>query len=249
MGDEKGPAFRRLHDAVLGDLVDRYGWGNESEKDSSVLKTRRLVLSIAGVAGKRPAVIKEARQRTEDFLAGKEVPRETLTTALRITAEHGDEALFDRVLESFLNTDDIRRRRPLRSALTGFRFKGVVKRLFDLVEHKKLRSNERGSMIWAVASDYRTRAEAWSRIKSMLPKLTKILPRRGARYLPYYPGSSCQAELESELDSVFAPWLSQFDGMQRHLNTAKEQLGQCIALRAAYGDALSTILARQAPPE
>ena len=246
---ENVPAFRRLHDAALGDLVDRYGWGTADEKDSALLKTRRLVLSIAGISGKRSAVVTEARRRTEHFLEGKDVARETLVTALRITAEHGDEVLFDRVLEAFLNADDIRRRRPLRRALTAFRFKGVVKRLFDLVDDKRLRSNERSSMIWAVASDYRTRDEAWSRIKPMLAKLTKILPRRGARYLPYYPGSRCQSDLESELDEVFAPWLSSFDGMERHLRTAKEQLGQCIALRAAYGDALSNILAQQAPAE
>jgi len=237
------PAFRKLRDQQLGDLVERYGWGEPGETNSAQLKTRRLVLAIAGISGKRPAVVEEARRRAETFLEGKSVPRETLGTALSITAESGDEALFDRVQKAFLETDDIQRRRPLRSALTGFRFEGIVERLFALIEHKQLRANERGTMIWAVSGDYRTRDEAWRRLKPMIPKLNKILPRRGARYLPYYPVSACRADLEPELDTIFTPWLSALDGMDRHLKTAKERLGQCLGLRSAYGDELTKILA------
>ena len=237
------PAFRKLRDQQLGEHVERYGWGKPGETNSAQLKTRRLVLGIAGVSGKRKGVVEEARRRTEAFLVGKEVPRETLGTALRIAAESGDEKLFDRVQKAFLSSDDIQRRRPLRGALTGFRFQGVVERLFALIEHKQLRANERGNMIWAVSGDYRTRGEAWKRLKPMIPKLHELLPRRGARYLPYYPVSACSEALESELDTVFTPWLSKLDGMDRHLKTAKERLGQCLALRATYGEELRKILA------
>ena len=243
------PAFRRLHDGVLGDLVERYGWGEPGDTDAAALKTRRLVLAIAGISGARPAVIAEAQRRTELFLSGQSVPRETLATALRISAEHGDAELFERGLKAFLAADDIQRRIPLRTALTSFRFKGVVKRLFDLVDHPNLRSNEKGSMIWAVAGDHRTRDEAWALVKNTLPQLVDKLPRRGARYLPYYPRALCAEPLIAELDQIFEPWLERFDGMKRHLETSKEQLGQCLALRSAYGDALSEILNAQGTKE
>ena len=71
-----------------------------------------------------------------------------------------------------------------------------------------------------------------------------LLPRRGMRYLPYYPGPACRADLAGELDRTFAPWLKKVEGLERHLKTAKETLEQCLALRTEYGAALKGILAK-----
>jgi hypothetical protein len=242
--DDQIPAWKKLRNSLIGELLKRYGWGDDSEKDPARWRARNQVLGIAGIAGKRVEVVEQAAAITETFLAGKSVNRETLNVALAITAEFGDETLFDRILKAFLSADDIRRRGPLRGALGRFRFAGIVDRLFGLLEHKRLRSNERSGMIWPVAGDYRTRDEAWKKLPPLLPKLNELLPRRGMRYLPYFPGPACRSDLSGELDKAFAPWLKKVEGLDRHLKTAKEALGQCLALRAAYGAALTGILAQ-----
>ncbi|MDE0883502.1 MAG: M1 family aminopeptidase, partial [Myxococcota bacterium] len=243
VNDEQIDAWKKLRNALIGGLLKRYGWGEASDKDSARWRLRNQVLSIAGHAGHRPKVIAEAKVISDAFLKGQSVSRETLSTALSISAEHGDEALFDEMLSQLLSSNDVRRRNSLRGALGRFRFDRVVERLFALVDHKELRANERSGMLWPVAGDHRTRVEAWQRLKPLLPKLNALLPRRGMRYLPYFPGSACRESLDSELVEAFKPWIQKVDGIERHLKSARENLQQCLALRRAYGDELIEILA------
>jgi len=251
VSDADRPAWDRYRARLIVPLLSQYGWDGQKDDPRALWDLRRKVLRIAGNQGHLPHVMTEARRRVDLFLQGHSVERETLGTAMAIVAEHGDESLFNMLVEAMFAEDDAQRRRTLMTAATRFRFPGFTEKSFKIAADERLKVNERGRFIWAPARDRRTRVQAWKRVKDNLTTVTQLLTRRGARYLPYYPISACEPAIDADLVAVFESRLKgdeAIEGMSRKYVAARDSLARCIGLRSHYGAALKTVLAPYAAP-
>ena len=76
------------------------------------------------------------------------------------------------------------------------------------------------------------------------------MARGGARYLPYYPVSTCRTETKAEIDAVFGPLRTgpdRVEGIERHMINAKNRLEQCVVKRARYGKKIKRLISPTKP--
>ena len=244
--------FRPQWNAWLGKLiqplVDELGWGQDNEKSpKEVWDLRKKVLAIAGNQASLPAVVAEAKKRSEAFLHGKEIKRELASTALTIYAKHSEPKVFKEMQIVFEAETDIFRRNVLRSGLASFSNTELVEPIISYAFSDALRDNERQNFIFGPNRNYKTRDLAWKTVKTRLKEIRALLPSHSAKYLPYLLSSHCSKDALNELDTVFEPWVSgpedgRIEGLDRHVSATRNRLERCLALREKNQLALSQMV-------
>ncbi|MEC9466744.1 MAG: M1 family metallopeptidase [Myxococcota bacterium] len=251
LGSMLAPEEREGWYAYLGRLVhpvvEELGWGDDDvDAPRELWRLRSTVLSLAARGPGSASVIAGARARTHAFLAGQEVKRETIGTALEIAAEHGDEALFERLRVAFEAERDPFKRRSLRRGLTSFHQPELYERVLNYAFSDALRANERSGFIRGPTRDYRSRDAAWSWISQRMESVRKLLPSNDARYLPYLLSSFCNQQALEELERVFEPWMPEgsdpVEGIERHFAASRNGLKRCLAKKEHHLAALQAYL-------
>ncbi len=251
LGTMLEPAKRESWYAFLSDLVRpivaELGWGDDDQDAPRELwRLRSMVMSLAARGPGANELVAQARQRSQDFLAGREPRREMVGTALEIAAEHGDEILFEELRTAFEVERDPFRRRSIRGGLTSFHQPALYQRVLDYAFSDSLRANERSGFIRGPTNDYRSRDDAWKWISERMDSVRSLLPGSDARYLPYLLSSFCNQKALADLDRVFQPWMPEgsdpVEGIERHFVATRNDLQRCLAQKEHHLAALEAYL-------
>lgn len=216
--------------------------GEPQASDSpSRRELRAELLTLVGGLGRDGKAIAEAKSITERSLADPTSVDATLSeAALPVAARNGDAALFDKLQKLSVDAANPQIRENALHGLALFRDPALETRALDYAVSGKVRNQDAAGFIAAELRSTDTRELAWKYIQDNWSKVSAQFTTFSGSYVVGSAGAFCSQDKLTEVDGFFAT--HKVAASERTLARAKDQIGDCIALRAAQGPSLQTWL-------
>ena len=227
------PALSRLGLPAPGDAPDR-----------NLL--RATLFQLLGDVGADPKIILEARQISQQYLRDPASVDPTLAVrALSVAAQNGDAAFFDQLRGVTETAGDPQLRSQALLALAQFRDPAMVIRTLDYAVSAKVKNQDAVRLIRIEMSDRRTRDIAWPWVQQNWSRVQAQITTWGGGYLVESTGNFCSAERSSQVTEFFQEHKVQ--AASHALDLARDNITDCVNLRAAQGTDLKRWLQTEAP--
>lgn len=233
-------AFAMYVRRTLQPAVDRFGIDPMPGEAPAVAILRPTLLEWAAEQGESERVLEAMRSRTRAYLESGTLDP-LLDTALRLTARHGDLALFREFRQRFESAQVPDERRRFLSALGRFRAPSIREEALDYVMHGPLRSNELSEIVNAIRSDESGREQVFAWFIQNYPMLIDRLPPIQYSGLPRL-ADGCSKNRFLKAEQLFSRPELQLPGVQQALEQVREEVDACIALRVREGRSVESFL-------
>ncbi|HTN52526.1 MAG TPA: M1 family aminopeptidase [Anaeromyxobacter sp.] len=179
VSDADRPAFQAFVARLLGPQLRSTGWDAAPGEPDGVRLRRAAALRGAGLVGRDPAALAEARARLDRWLAGDRGALEPNLHDAAVTAmaRGGDEARFERFRALFQAEADPAFRRRYLLALASFEDPGLAARGIALGLSAEVPLQDVASFVAALLANRTARDPFWARLRAEWPAL---LARVGA---------------------------------------------------------------------
>jgi len=195
--------------------------------------TRELRAHFFGTLGyyaKDPAVLAQAREITEKYLADPASVDATLgQTALSIAARNGDAALFDRLQHIYETSTNPEFQTGALRLLAQFEDPALVQRSLDYASTSKVRNQDALFQYVIGLQIDATREQTWNYIKSHWDVVRTLLTPELGSYLVGSTGAFCSADARDDVQSFFAS--HKVPSADRAVKHSIESINGCIELR------------------
>ena len=203
---------------------------------------RNSLFQLVGLYGKSPKVIAEAKQITQIYLSNPAAVDPGLgTIAEAIAAQNGDAALFDELQKKFETPGNPQLQEASLQLLTAFRQPALTVRALDYAASGKVRNQDSIFIFAGLLASPDTHDTAWNYIQQNWTKVQAQITTMMGGYLVGATGSFCSAQRSTEVEHFFAE--HKVPASERALAQAKNQISDCIELRAAQEPNLQKWLA------
>ncbi len=228
---------RRLYQPQL----TRLGWAARRgvSDDSETRSLRAAVLSFLALEARDPAVRAEANTRGRAFLGegpngdhhlhSDAVPADLLEVCLTVAAEEGDAALFDRMEQELVQSQDGIVRGRLVTAMGHVDEEALRARVLELALDERLRQNERFRPLSGQFGDPEGREAAWTWLQANYDRVRARFGAEYAGYVPFVTGGFCDRVHAQEVQAFFEPRMGDTQGGPRNLASAVETISLCAA--------------------
>jgi len=219
--------------------------GGPAQSDStSTRKLRSELFGVLGYYGQDPAVLAQARQIAENYLADPASVDPTLSqTALFIAARNGDAALFDRLQKLYETTTNPELQETALMLLAEFQSPPLVQRSLDYAVSSKVRNQDAAFLISSSLRTNETRDQAWKYIQANWDKVQAQFTTSTGAYVVGATGSFCSADARDDVKDFFSTHkVASTDMALKH---ALEHIDGCIELRTLQEPNLKQWLATQ----
>ena len=197
-----------------------------------------VLYTVLGRVGKDGAVIADAKEFTEKYLANPASVDPILATAVpEIAAANGDEALYDKVLKLQQSGSGPTIRTRALYLLAAFEDPQLAKRTLDYAVSGKVRNQDSVFLMGILLRDLNTRALTWTYIQDNWEKVqAQFTPSSGNR-LVSAAGSFCQAGDSEKVSQFFSE--HKVASSERTLKQAQERIKECVTLHQQQGPKLA----------
>jgi aminopeptidase N/puromycin-sensitive aminopeptidase len=236
----------RLSDWVRTTVLPAYSSLGRPQTDDSPSKRelRATLFGLVGGLGKDPDAIAEARSITERSISDPSSVDPTLANvALSIAARNGDEALFNQLLEVSKSASNPQQRSSALRALFLFRDPVLEKRALDYAVSGQVRNQDATSFIATELIVRDTQDFAWQYVQDHWEKVSAQFTTFGGANVVAGTGGFCSADRIAQITAFFAA--HKVAASQRTLARAKDEIRDCIDLRAAQEPSLKAWLRKQ----
>jgi aminopeptidase N/puromycin-sensitive aminopeptidase len=222
--------------------------GLPAEGDSSnTRELRAQLLAVLGYYGKDPAVLAQANQIVEKYLADPASVDPTLgRTAQAIAARNGDAALFDQVQKIAETSTNPEFQVSALRLLAEFEDPVLVERALDYAVSGKVRNQDAALQFAIALQNDENRDHAWKYIKANWDKVRVQLTTELGGYLVGGTGSFCSTADRDDVKQFFST--HKVAATDQALKHALERIDGCIELRALQEPNLKQWLAAQPKP-
>jgi len=243
--DELRPNSARFLRQVYGKRAHELGWLAQPGDSDDTKLLRRQLASLVAQAGEDEQLIAQAKTLAMKWLDDRaSVDPNIAATVVSIAAQHGDQALFDRLRAELHKTQDRRQRNILIGGIASFDDPAIVKQRLAILLTDEFDMRE--VLGFGFSSGRNTRRMPFEFVQQNLDALLKRLPREvGADYAAYLPNVGagfCTAQDRKDLADFFQPKVSQYSGGERILAQTLETIDLCIARRNTLGPGLAAFL-------
>jgi puromycin-sensitive aminopeptidase len=160
-----GPAFAKL------------GWAAASGEDDDTRLRRAALLRLVGGLGEAPAVMAEARQRLEAYLADRATLEPNLAdSVVGLAARTGDAALYERYRAVVAEARTPQERRRFLLSLAAFRTPETIARTLDAVLTPDIPTQDVAFIVMRLLGNPAARAAAWRFVTRKWPALRRRIP-------------------------------------------------------------------------
>ena len=206
--------------------------GMPSASDSVAHKSLRGLLFIAlGEAGD-PSVIGIAQHLTELYLADpNSIDPSLVRPATQIAAQNGDDALFTQVQKVAETASNPTQQENALGMMMTFEQPQLADRAYDFMVSGKVRNQDSIPLLAYALGHPGTRDLAWHYVQANWPRVQAQLTEMMGGYLVSATGSFCSAAKGQEVQTFFTE--HPVHAAERALARAKDQINDCVALRAA----------------
>jgi aminopeptidase N/puromycin-sensitive aminopeptidase len=218
--------------------------GNDSPETREL---RAQLFAVLGYYGKDPAVLAQAREIAEKYIADPASVDATLgETALAIASRNGDAALFDRLQKVFETSTNPEFQNVALRLLAQFEDPALVERSLNFAVSGQVRNQDAAIQLAIALSMDENRDQAWQFIQSHWDKVQAQLTTEMGATLVGSAGAFCSAEARDSVQSFFST--HQVAAADQALKHAVERIDGCIELRTLQEPQLKTWLAAQPKP-
>ena len=228
--------------STFGPIYAKFPAPSPSDTPATI-ELRSTLFSTLGAA-QDPAVLKQARQIAESFLSDPGSVDPTLgQTALRIATRNGDEALYNKLIQVYENSDNPEFRNGALQLTATFEDPALARRTLDYALTPKVRSQDAAIQFAIVMQSEKTRPMAWQYIKDHWDAIHSVLTPELGNILVSSTSAFCSVADRDDVQQFFTTHkVASADQGVRH---AVERINGCIELRATQGDNLRQWLATQ----
>jgi aminopeptidase N/puromycin-sensitive aminopeptidase len=219
--------------------------GPPSPSDSpNTIELRSLLFGLLGNYGKDPAVLAQARQITEKFLAEPSSIDPTLGhTALTIAARNGNAALFDKLQQVYETSTNPELQESALRLLAQFEDPALATRALNYAITDKVRNQDAAFQFAIPLQSDATRDQAWKFIQDHWDKIQSLLTPELGTVLVSSTGAFCTANSRDDVQSFFAAHkVASADQTVKH---AIETINGCIEMRTLQEPNLKAWIATQ----
>jgi len=220
--------------------------GNPTESDSpNNRELRAQLFYLVGSYGKDPAVIAQAKEIAEKYIADPGSVEATLgQTALAVTARNGDAALFDKLQNVYETSTNPEFQQGALRLLARFEDPALVKRGLDYAVSGKVRNQDSSIQVAIALQDVSTRDQTWNYVVTNWDKLQAQFTTFNGADVVDSTASFCSAEGRDDVQRFFAAHKVASSSVS--LKHAIERINGCIELRKLQEPNLQRWLATQA---
>jgi aminopeptidase N/puromycin-sensitive aminopeptidase len=202
-----------------------------------------LLILVAGL-GKDADAIAQAKVITAQSLADpKSVDTTLADAALGVAARNGDAALFDQLQKLSNSASNPQLRSNALRSLALFPDPTLEKRALEYAASGQVRNQDAAGLFAMELRNRDTQEAAWQYIRDNWDKVQAQLTTFGGAYIVGAAGGFCSADRIDEVTSFFTA--HKVMAAERTLARAKDQISDCIDLRAAQEPNLKAWLAKQ----
>lgn len=211
----------------LGPAVQSLGW-TARPGDSDEQKTvRAIVFDRLGRTAEDPEVLAHSRTAVEAMMKdGASVDSTLAPSALAIAAQHGDAALYDRMLARMKVAKTPEGFYRYVESLASFRDPVLVDRTIAYAMSDQVREQDRANMLIRLMANPAARPKVWLLLRDHFDQLRSV-PRISGVLSAL--GNNCDETTLSEMKEFFST--HGVPGTERNLAVAYEQIAECSALR------------------
>jgi aminopeptidase N len=222
--------------------------GPPSPGDSvNTRELRAALFDVLGYFGNDPAVIAQAREITQKYLADPSEVEPTLgQTAAFLAARNGNAALFDSLQHLYETTTNPEFQDGALRLQARFRDPALVERALDYAVSGKVRNQDAAIQFAIALGDDETRGLAWNYIQTHWEKVQAQLTTDMGAILVGSTGSFCTEAGREDVKTFFST--HKVAASDRALKHAVERIDGCIELRSLQEPKLKEWLAKQPQP-
>jgi aminopeptidase N len=206
---------------------------------------RATLFELLGDIGADPQIILQARPISQQYLRQPASVDATLAArAIKVAAQHGDAAFFDQLQAVSQTAGDPQLRNEALQALARFRDPALVIRTLDYAMSAKVKNQDAVRLVRIEMSDRRTRDLAWQWVQQNWPRVQAQITTWGGGTLVESTGNFCSAERSSQVTEFFREHTVL--AASHALDRARDNISDCVDLRAAQGPNLKRWLQTEA---
>jgi len=209
----------------------------------ATIELRSTLFSVLAGA-KDPAVLKQARENADKFLADPTSVDPTLgQTSLAIAAHNGDQALYDKLRQVYETSPNPAVKELALQLSAVFDDPTLARSTLDYALTPKVRSQDAAIQFAIVMSNEKNRPMAWQYIKDHWDAIHAVLTPELGNILVSSTGSFCSAADREDVQQFWASHkVASADQGIRH---SVERINGCIELRSLQEANLKQWLAKQ----
>jgi len=217
--------------------------GPSSPNDSpNTRELRAAYFAVLGYYGKDPAVIAQAREMTQKYLADPASVDPTLgQTAAYLAAKNGDAGLYDQLLKLYETSTNPEFQQGGLRLTAMFTDPVLVEKALDYAISGKVRSQDAAIQFAIAMGDDETRDLAWKYIQSHWDKIQTLLTPEMGNILVGSTGGFCSEAARDDVKSFFAA--HKVAAADQALTHSMEHIDGCIELRSLQEPKLKEWLA------
>ncbi|MFP5234889.1 MAG: M1 family aminopeptidase [Acidobacteriota bacterium] len=219
--------------------------GPASPNDSPNKRALRATLfGVLGFYGKDPAVLAEAKDLAEKYLANPASVEPSLgQTALAIATRNGDAALFDQLQHLYETSKNPQMAEQALRLMAQFEEPQLENRALEYALTNKVRSQD-AAIQFAIALQLpKTRQRAWEFIKGHWDGIHALLTPELGNILVGSTGAFCSEDAKNDVQQFFAT--HKVASAEVSMKHSVETIDACMELRRLQGPNLQKWLAEQ----
>jgi aminopeptidase N len=229
--DAARPAFERFVRDLLGPIARRVGWVAKSDDSDDRKLLREEALGTLGRLGADEPTLAEARRITGAWLANPQTPSGDLARiAVPLAAQHGDAALFDRLLNVLKRPPTPEIRLIALAGLIGFDDPRLVERTLDLALEGAIKTQDLRYVFPQVGARRATRQVTTEWIEKHFDELIKVIPQAQMGRLARVIGALCDQTKVRAAETFFRAHAAKIEGTDKDMRQSAEVGLRCAAL-------------------
>ncbi len=227
---------------TLGPAAERFGLEARPGEDETVSLLRPQLIEILGVDGRDDSVRKMAENLAKNYMRNPTgADPAIISTALRIAAMNGNEALYNTYRQQFETTEIPTDRRRYLAALGSFQDAAIREQALAYSLEGPLRPQELFAIGQAVASSAEGRDRLFEWMTENYDTILSKVPPMFASFMPVFAGG-CSAERLATAQAFFGDPARATDAASKQLAKVSEQVNDCVGLREREGAAVAAYL-------
>ena len=201
---------------------------------------RTQLYGALGEAGDT-AILAQARQITDDLLAGKKIDSDLVDVSVALAATTGDADFYDRILSVGQRSTDPGFQIEALQILTRFRDPALVVRTLEYATSGQVRNQDSWILVAIELNQPETRGVAWPWVQAHWDKVAAQLTTASGAQLVSATGAFCSVEDRNQVASFFAT--HKVEAAERSLAKALDSIDACVRLRQTQEPKLHAWLA------
>ena len=239
--DADRPAFQAWIRRVLQPTATEIGWEPKATDSEEQKALRGRIFGALGYGGRDPRVLADADKVTDKVLTDPaSVDRELAGTALFLSADRGDETLYNRILAASKKAKSPEEYYAFLYTLTQFSDPKLLTRTLELALSPEVRSQDSLGLVATVMGNRAGQKLAWDFVQSHWTEVQKVGGPFAANGMVGSTGVFCDRAMRDQVTQFFSD--HKVASGERTYRQTLERIDSCIDLKAKQSGNLAAWL-------